>query len=327
MLAPAVPSGLGLNVSHMPLQSSHSIPKHHHPTQFVSSLQTHLMSTANSKWAGDPSTPKATVIPARHVVPQSLQKTDALCLATTRVPMMAFDRGNRDDASHFQGSARVTLNAATSRSGALNHDQLDTEHCDVLPNRLPTCNTLLDIGPSAATYHSAGLKTLLGDSNARLRSRAKMPSTANRMQGCDSVSLEQARQRARVEADIILESATCVQGGYLRGQMKVRIRGRSRKEDPILLAEGKLRLVGFEAISDADEYHVFYQCAAPFSKITNTSQGLYATSPDPEGYAQAAEGIHIMPFVMKLPLGNAFGVPKGVLDVSSGIAVRYVAMM
>ncbi|OCH94752.1 hypothetical protein OBBRIDRAFT_722012, partial [Obba rivulosa] len=197
---------------------------------------------------------------------------------------------------------------------------------------LDRSDTLLGFGASPAR-NAAQLKSLLGNSSSRLRSkvvipREDLPSGKKKKRAQQEViSLEQAKHRARVEVDIVLESNTYVQGDFLRGHVKLNIRKRSKKDAPVSIAEGKVRVIGFETIPNEDDRHTFYQCAAPLSAITDSVQGIYSSSPDPEGYAQAVEGAHVLPFAMRLPTDATFGASKGVVNVHSGVAVRYIAMI
>ena len=194
-------------------------------------------------------------------------------------------------------------------------------------------DTLLNIGRSHSR-NAAELKALLGNSNARLKPNAVVQSaTSGRKLGdrkqrkTQAVSLEQAKPRARVEIDVVLESNTLVQGGFMRGFIKLRVRTRAKKEAPIFLTEGKLRVVGFESIQNENDTYTFYQSSAPFSAITDSSQNLYQTPLGPDGFAQAVEGVHVLPFAMELPADSSFGNAKGVLSLNSGAHVRYVAMV
>ena len=58
--------------------------------------------------------------------------------------------------------------------------------------------------------------------------------------------IEKAKARARVEVDIELESDVVVEGGHLRGKMRVCIRAATKNEQPIWIGGGKLRIIGFE---------------------------------------------------------------------------------
>lgn len=130
-----------------------------------------------------------------------------------------------------------------------------------------------------------------------------------------------------MEVDIVLESNVCVQGGYVRGQIKILIRKRSKKESPILLSEGKIRIVGYEMIPYGDERHIFYQCAAPLSSVTDAAHNVYCTPTDEDGFAQGLEGVHVLPFALHLPADGPFGSPKGNLSITSGVIVRYITMV
>ena len=77
---------------------------------------------------------------------------------------------------------------------------------------------------------------------ARIRKRAQSePNPA-----AAAVSLEQAKSKARVELDVILESETCVEGGYMKGYIQVKIRHGGKSDGPVYLGGGKIRVVGFE---------------------------------------------------------------------------------
>ena len=200
---------------------------------------------------------------------------------------------------------------------------------------LSSHDTLLNIGRSHSR-NAAELKALLGNAHARLKPNAVVLPPAS-SSGCQlgdrkqrkgqAVSLEQAKPRARVEIDVVLESNVFVQGGYMRGCIKIRVRKRGKKEAPIFLSEGRLRVVGFESISNEDSTYTFYQCTAPFSAVTDASQGLYHTPLRQDGFAQAVEGVHVLPFAMELHSDGFFGNSKGVVSLNSGVSVRYVAMV
>ncbi|GJE99637.1 arrestin C-terminal domain-containing protein [Phanerochaete sordida] len=197
---------------------------------------------------------------------------------------------------------------------------------------LPRDVTLLSFGGPHARS-AAELKALLGDSHARLRAGAAIvpeyarhaPDRKARRE--HAVAYEQAKARARVEVDIVLESNVCVQGGHLRGHIKVRIRKRGRKEGVILLSEGKIRVVGYEVVASEDAHHTFFHCGAPLSAVTDASANLYTSAPDGEGFAPGVEGLHVMPFAFKLPTDSSFGSPKGMLTLTGGALVRYIAMV
>lgn len=77
---------------------------------------------------------------------------------------------------------------------------------------------------------------------ARIRKRAQSEPNA----ATAAVALEQAKPKARVELDVILESETCVEGGYLKGFLQVKIRKGVKNDGPVYLGGGKIRVVGFE---------------------------------------------------------------------------------
>ncbi|RDX50472.1 hypothetical protein OH76DRAFT_1482249 [Lentinus brumalis] len=192
-------------------------------------------------------------------------------------------------------------------------------------------DSLFSFGVSSSR-NAAELKSLLGNSSSRLKPGATVLSMHDsvldkRERRRHAVSLEQAKHRARVEVDIVLESDCLIEGGYMRGSVKLRVRRRQKKEAPVLLAEGRVRVIGFECIPGESERHTFYQRASPLSAITDAYTGVYDSPPDAEGFSRAMEGVHVLPFAMQLPIDDAFGSAKGAATVPSGVTIRYIAMI
>ncbi|KAF8167616.1 hypothetical protein B0H34DRAFT_792324 [Crassisporium funariophilum] len=177
-----------------------------------------------------------------------------------------------------------------------------------------------DVNPSRT---AAELKTILGDATSRLKSGATLftPETEEVDEG-NKILLEQAKSRSRVELDIVLESNICVQGGYLRGHVHVRIKERLKKEGPVLLSGGKIRVVGFECILNERERFTFYQCAAPLAEIAPDIDRIYTSGRDSEGFSRATEGLYVFPFVLHLPMSSDLGQPKGQMKAQAGISDR-----
>ncbi|KAG6817960.1 hypothetical protein H0H87_012428 [Tephrocybe sp. NHM501043] len=192
------------------------------------------------------------------------------------------------------------------------------------PSTLVRHGTLLSANAPPGR-NAAELNSILGDSTARLKPGASVLPAPGQSE--EETSLEQAKSRARVEVDIVLESNTCVQGGYLQGQVRINIQECTRDETPILISEGKVRVIGFESISNERDRYPFYQCSSLLSTVTATSSGLHDSYRDSEGFAQAIEGEHTLPFSMYLPMSANYGVPKGSIKVQAGVAVRYIAMV
>ncbi|KAJ7597496.1 hypothetical protein C8J56DRAFT_772996, partial [Mycena floridula] len=182
--------------------------------------------------------------------------------------------------------------------------------------------TLLTVGASPAR-NVAELKSILGNANSRLKAGAAILLPPGQLSSAET-SLEQAKPRARVEVDISLQSNSCVQGGYLGGHVKIRVRKRSKKEAAVKLAGGKVRVIGFECINESHR-HMFYQCSAALSEVTTTSDQMLSGLPDAEGFAFVHEGIHALPFAMFLPVEGDSS--KGVFPSYSGAAVRYIVMV
>jgi hypothetical protein len=174
----------------------------------------------------------------------------------------------------------------------------------------------------------AELKNVLGslpsgklDSKARVLPSHNFKSTRNgtsvSIPSSPVVYLEQAKTSSRVELDLILDSDTCIEGGYMRGSVVIRIRP-SKKEKPIYVGDGKVRIVGFEsmlsiseliiiptgvslAIRHQDQRYIFYHCGSPLSNISPFVHQVYNSPGDQEGFCLGKEGEHLLPFAMRLP--------------------------
>ena len=175
---------------------------------------------------------------------------------------------------------------------------------------------------------SAELNMILGNANSRLKSGAILvPVLGEDANAENTTILEQAKPRARVDLDIALESNICVQDGYLKGHIRVRIRKHSKKEHPVLVSGGKVRVIGFECTMNENERLAFYQVSAPLSEVASGLGNLYIFEPDGEGFCRAIDGIYSFPFALHLPLSSEHGTPKGVMHSQSGVSVRYIAMV
>ena len=196
-------------------------------------------------------------------------------------------------------------------------------------------DTLLTPEMTSTAKDTAGLDSLLGNGYSRLKSGASVRlsnssvHTSTRSHAplaVTNIPLEQAKNYARVELDLILANNTCVQGSSLRGQIKVFVRKDTKGEGPVWLGKGKMRIIGFECINNEDR-HMFYHYTVPLTSVTSSINLLCDSSPDEEGYAKAKEGVHTLPFVLSLPLDESYGIPRGVLCIQSKAVVRYIVMM
>lgn len=95
-------------------------------------------------------------------------------------------------------------------------------------------STLLSAGANA-TKRQRELNRILTPSNSKNTSNAKAA----------PVQLEQAKAKARVELDVLLDSVLIVEGGSLTGRMEIRTKAPS-KDDALYLSLPKVRVVGFE---------------------------------------------------------------------------------
>ncbi|CAD6897733.1 unnamed protein product [Tilletia laevis] len=159
--------------------------------------------------------------------------------------------------------------------------------------------------------------------------------------------LEQAKSgKARVEVDLVLETDLVVEGGTLRGRLQVKVRKPSEGEGIVMLAQPKIRIVGFEELMGDDTRHIFYHHAmaidgdlsnggpsepyvlhgSPNIFSPEASGGIplpcFASSQDHEGYSRGKEGTHSIPFALDVPIGRG---AKGSYRGKTAV-VRYIVI-
>ncbi|KAH9044562.1 hypothetical protein EDB85DRAFT_1854148 [Lactarius pseudohatsudake] len=189
---------------------------------------------------------------------------------------------------------------------------------------------------------AAELEGLLGNANGKLKigatvqpyyrdlfSRLETDDPTSPKRPANPTTLERAKVRPRVELDIQLAGDTFVQGQCISGHLVVHVRSHRRADTQVLLANNTLRVIGFEYLTDSPTFHVFYHFSQRFDDLSYAGEQIFSESPDysdEEGYREAKEGLHVLPFEMGLPMDSRFGKPKGVIDVPGGVAMRYIIM-
>jgi hypothetical protein len=182
-----------------------------------------------------------------------------------------------------------------------------------------------------------GLVCLLGDKHGKLKAGATVRPRGQNDQSyitadnptalhnpVNMTALERAKPRPRVQLNLRLAGDTFVQGQTISGQLIVYVRN---SEFPVRLANNKLRVIGFECLTDSPKFHIFFHHSCLFDDISYAGEQIFSETPDysdEEGYREARVGIHVLPFEMTLP-DDSFGKPKGVIDLH-GAAVRYIVM-
>lgn len=238
--------------------------------------------------------------------------------------------------SHFtidSNSTFDTFRANGGQSGFIQFSQAEAEQHPV--QRQPSIISSLPL-PSPAP---AELVCLLGDKHGKLKARATVRprdqegpsytragnSTAPQ-KPINMTTLERAKAKPRVQLNLRLAGDTFVQGQTISGQLIVYVRS---AKVPVRLANNKLRVIGFECLTDGPNFHVFFHHSCQFDEISYAGEQIFSESPDycdEEGYREAREGIHVLPFEMTLPDDSSCGKPKGIIDVR-GAAVRYIVMV
>jgi len=177
-----------------------------------------------------------------------------------------------------------------------------------------------------STWTGLNITTILGDANSRLKAGVKIfPDTREERR---PISLERAKRKPRVDVDIYLKSNVCVEGGFLEGCIRIKVKKCPKNSQPVWISGGKVRVIGFETIPKDEKRFVFYQSSSELADVTDCAlQPLHCSEPDDEGYAQAKEGLYALPFTLHLSSSNERGSPKGCVDLSGDISVRYVVMV
>lgn len=207
-------------------------------------------------------------------------------------------------------------------------------------------NTLAKGSDPLSARDLAELNVLLGDSHSRIKSGAEAilsPGQERRRQlgnneAMQPVILEQAKPHPRVEVDIMLDNSVHVQGGYMRGYLNINVNPVGKKDIPIpiRLAQGQLRVFGFESIrcSDAGDQHErrhgFFQVKSTLSQLIPGYLQVLCRSAqtDDEGYAEAIEGVHTLPFSLHLPSEGNCGIARGSSNIkSAGAIVQYIILL
>lgn len=132
----------------------------------------------------------------------------------------------------------------------------------------------------------------------------------------------------RVGIEIFLEEKTAVEGGCLQGCIRLQLPKHTSPDTAMLLAQPRVRLIGFETLPGEDVRHVFYHHASvidgdrsvdgpsePYvlhgSPAVSQPEGTvrpqlpcYASLPDADGFYLGKEGTHVLPFTLQLPIAR-----------------------
>ncbi|KAH9004096.1 hypothetical protein EDB86DRAFT_2130583 [Lactarius hatsudake] len=245
------------------------------------------------------------------------------------------DSCNATPSRCFPGTRASNTTFDTSRADAGQSGSLDFSPGEI--GELPS-NLVSPLTPPSIS--AAELECLLGNASGKLKtgstvqnrdifSRLETDDPTSPKRPANPTTLERAKVRPRVELDIQLAGDTFVQGQCISGHLVVHVRSHRRADTQVLLANNTLRVIGFEYSTDSPTFHVFYHFSQRFEDLSYAGEQIFSESPDysdEEGYREAKEGLHVLPFEMGLPMDSRFGKPKGVIDVPGGVAMRYIIM-
>jgi hypothetical protein len=167
-----------------------------------------------------------------------------------------------EEAEYGANFLQLTPAASRLRPGAVIIPAPSTSLAQERLHLIPSTSNSLGRQPTLFTKNAspqrkvAELSNVLGNKNSgRLNSKAKLISShiedskkSRSNPASPVILLEQAKSRSRVELDLLLDCGSCVEGGYVKGNVLVNVAIPQRKEGPIYLGEGKVRVVGFEGI-------------------------------------------------------------------------------
>ncbi|KAN0066199.1 hypothetical protein ACQY0O_000293 [Thecaphora frezii] len=266
-------------------------------------------------------------------------------------------------AGYSAGFAGSVTHSEASSHGIFNRSRRSLSEAAASTVALDRQGTLLSTGANPIR-RSKELNRLLGNSGRKLpASAASAPETAGndgdkgkaKLQRSNAVggqsvppaALEQGKAgKARVEVDLVLESDLVVEGGTMKGRMQIKLRKGVDKEGAVMLAQPKIRVVGFEELLNDDTRHIFYHHASvidgdrssggpsepyylhgspTFSSPEargHSSLPCYESSPDSEGFAVGKEGTHSIPFSLDLPIAKG---AKGSYRGKNAV-VRYIVI-
>lgn len=118
-----------------------------------------------------------------------------------------------------------------------------------------------------------------------------------------------------------LEREVLVEGGDVKGTMVVVVRPGPKKEGPVHVGQGKIRLVGFEDVPSHNGRHIFYHHSATLPLFMPGAQHRSSLfTPTPGTHHPSNVGSHPVPFHLPLPLTDF---PRGP-HRSSSSSIRYI---
>lgn len=148
----------------------------------------------------------------------------------------------------------------------------------------------------------------------------------------------------RVGIDVFMENDLCVEGGTLHGYIRLVLPNHTDPSTAMLLAQPRVRLIGFESLPDEDIRHIFYRHMSvidgdrsndgpsePYvlhgspamAQPDGTGQNLlpcFASLPDNDGFYLGQAGEHVLPFSLQVPMDKG---AKGSYQ-SSSAEVGYI---
>ena len=223
--------------------------------------------------------------------------------------------------SGFTNGSRISSDAITP-GGSLRTDAQDRVF---QAGNLARHGTLITENASPERM-AEELQRILGNSRAKLKpGKTLLPPPGGN--SFEHVQMEQAKPRARVDIDVVLESNVFVQGGIARGHAVLHVRRPRKKEGTVLIFGGKIRIIGFECISGTKISYSFYQCSSTISSGKSYFDSRHVCQEFGEDFTEAREGTYHFPFSLRLPISDENGCPKGIVYGLSGAAVRYAAIV
>ncbi|WFD31370.1 hypothetical protein MSPP1_002405 [Malassezia sp. CBS 17886] len=190
--------------------------------------------------------------------------------------------------------------------------------------------TMFDAPTWAASSAHAADMPLAGAGRCLVRESSPAPPKASPnlpVKPPSTPSLPRERD-TRVGIEVFLNSSLAVEGGSLQGCVQLRLPDHADPATAMLLAQPRVRLVGYESLPGDDVRHVFYHHASVIDgdrSVDGPSEPYvlhgspahpegpgtvtpllpcYASLPDADGFYLGKRDTHILPFTLQLSMGR-----------------------
>lgn len=214
------------------------------------------------------------------------------------------DWSTMDNVKHASATLRVETPSDTDSSPAFTHGQPPLIQCT--PIKQTNSRSTLSL-PASSTPSAGNMVHVLP-------AKPQLP------------SLFPPERDDRVGIEVFLENDVAVEGGCVHGCVRLCVPDSTDPSTAMLLAQPRVRLIGFETLPDDETRHIFYRHMSvidgdrsadgptepyvlhgspEFAKLEGAIQSMlpcYASLPDADGFYLGKGGEHVIPFTLQLPM-------------------------